>query len=143
MTDEIRVPFKLKEPMIDVDGIPIIDASKIEKSGEELANMSAFEIRKLAPSVTIGESLMRTLVNGIKVKDAEEGAKVWRFSQKIRNKLQTDKAEWNVSEQDIKDCMAFLKKLDKDQKVSRTVGQIQATLEDLLDEIKMQTRNEN
>jgi len=124
--------LKLKDVITNPDGTTLKDGSKENRSQVELAKLTAKEILASYPDFTIGKALIGLISNKKNVKDIMEAAKLERLSVKIRNKMLTDKGEWQVDKQELLDLKEIFDKTEPATINVNLHGQIYNKLQDLL-----------
>ena len=124
--------LKLKDVVTNPDGTTLKDGSQENRSQVELQKLTPKQILESYPDFTIGKALIGLISNKKNVKDMMEAAKLERLSAKIRNKMLTDKGEWQVDQQELLDLKEIFDKTDPTTINVNLHGQIYNKLQDLL-----------
>ena len=132
MSTEKTTTLKLKDPLINPDGTNLKDASKENRSQEELLKLKPSEITASYPDFTVGQALVTLINNKNNAENIEEIAKLSRLIVKIRNKMLTGKGEWHIEKQELLDLEEIFKKVDPKTLNINLHGQVYNKIKDLL-----------
>jgi len=141
--DEAFVILKLKDPIYDQMGEVIREPNRLDATADEIEGKTQSEVRRMSPKLDYGTLILRALATATKPKDAEEAAKTYTYIKAIRNKYQTDKAEWKLEEKDLKELKEYLKKCEGMLRSPMMVGQLYERIESLEMDLKAQTKKED
>lgn len=129
MPDE-KTTLKLKESLTNPDGSPAKDSTGQNLSQQELFAVKPNEMKTWL-NLTIGQTLM-ALINNRKPENIEEMSKLQRLLSKIRNKMLTNKGEWQIEKQELLDLQDVFNKSDPKTLNVNLHGQVYNKLQDLL-----------
>ena len=126
------IKLLLKEPLINADGTPTKDTSKISPQAAQMLTPEAFE--KL-PNFSFGEALLALINNKKNCKDLEEMAKMQRLLVSLRNKLETNKGEWSLTKDDLIELENLFKTTPINELNVTLHGQMYNKIKDLLRQV--------
>lgn len=124
--------LKLKVPLINADGSDIKDGQNDKRPQEELAKMTMIQRMEAWPPLTIGNALLGLINNKKNIENVEQMATMQRLLVKIRNKLQTNKGEWNIEKSELMELKAIFDKMDPKEMQVNLHGQMYNKINDLL-----------
>jgi hypothetical protein len=151
LSDDPKIPIKLKTELVGLDGKPLIAQFKISQLSQfenmtekeinaELSKLTIKEYQKLVPKLTLGDGLNQILSNQIQPANNDEAAQLFSYINKINNKTLTSKAEWQVDKDELKKFTEFIDKAK--QGINAIVnGQIKTILEELSAELVIKSQN--
>lgn len=131
-TTEKKIILKLKQTIINPDGTHAKDGSKENRSQEELTKLTQSQILDSWPDLTIGQTLIALINKKNNLENVEEMSKLSYLLAKIRNKMLTDKGEWEIEKQELLDLQDVFKKTDPKTLNVNIHGQIYNKIQDLL-----------
>ena len=151
MTEEPTVKIKLKTPMLDLNGKPILQGDRLrtipkclEMNDEEFfiftKTTNLKELNELTPKNVLGEAFVHILNNCIKPDNAVKAAANYSYITKFTNKLTTDKAEWIVTKEELSKFMELVKTA-KEKLNPIVIGQVLNTLEEYYAELVELNKN--
>jgi len=132
MPAEKTTILKLKDTVTNPDGTPLKDASKENRSQEELTKLKPLQILASYPDFTVGQALVGLINSKRNLESMEEISKLSHLLAKIRNKMLTDKGEWHIEKQELLDLQEIFTKADPKTLNVNLHGQVYNKIQDLL-----------
>lgn len=134
MADDKTI-LKLKVLVTHSNGEAIKQPEKVKvttKKGPDgnMVPKSPQEIFAEAPELTRGELLSGILMNGITPETAQEAAELNRLSKRINNLMMKKDAIWEVDEATIDKLIKLIERVQLNQGIQLTIGDIMTMLEE-------------
>lgn len=129
---EKSTKLQLKDALTNADGSEIKDGQNETRSHEELSKLTLGERMSTLPVLTFGTALLGMINNKKNIDNVEQMATLQRLLVKIRNKLQTNKGEWDVEKGELLELKALFDKMDPKEIQVNLHGQMYCKIQDLL-----------
>lgn len=135
MTEEVTIELKkiLYDPLNQDK--PLRDPAELNETMDELSKLTQKEAYDKAPEITVGILLGKLLTEGVQPKDVKQQSKLYRMGKKITKEMATDKGEWKIDEEKLKELKTTLESVKGRWATPKYLGQIFDMLETLTDQL--------